>query len=74
METQYLLEAILLFLFKLCAQKLRVFWYRGFLDFSNFKNLAFEYFWPHFEKQDGRHRNFQLSARNFVGPLEQRAL
>ena len=38
-------------------------------------NLAWEYFWPHVEKQDCCHRRFfRLSARTFAGPLEQRVL
>ena len=41
----------------------------------NHKILPWEYFWPHFEKQDGRHGGgFQLSARTFGGLLEQRVL
>ena len=30
---------------------------------SSLQNLDWEYFWPHFEKQDGRHRRFFVSHK-----------
>ena len=36
--------------------------------YSSVQNLAWEYFWPHFEKQDSHHGHFSTFSKEFSNP------
>ena len=47
---------------RVCSHSVSCFSSRGI---HNNKILAWEYFWPRFEKEDGHHRSFRLFSREF---------